>query len=153
MSTLINKEENHFRRTRIERFGEHLFLSFDALIREYANDKDVTYFKKGLANKLKHHVNLQPKGIAVGKSGFYSEKDYESRNTTYSSEWTESLIIDIDKVNELIKGVHNLLVTHTKTVIEFIVFRAYRLTGGKAIVAERSCWITKKKHEYRRILC
>ncbi|NGY70321.1 hypothetical protein F6Y04_07350 [Bacillus megaterium] len=101
------------------------------MIEEYGSDKDVEYLREELANNLKHHGNLKFKGIAVGSPGFYTEQDAKTGNTTYSSDWTESLIVDIDEVNELIKRVHNLLITHIREVLEFIDFEACIPTGEK----------------------
>ncbi|PGH72716.1 hypothetical protein CN890_10510 [Priestia megaterium] len=138
---------------KLSRIDSENSLELLRMIEEYGSDKDVEYLREELANNLKHHGNLKFKGIAVGNPGFYTEKDAQTGNTTYSSDWTESLIVDIDEVNELIKRVHNLLITHIREVLKFIDFEACIPTGEKKLIGEKRYWVTKEKHEYRKILC
>ncbi|MBY0213867.1 hypothetical protein [Priestia aryabhattai] len=125
-------------------------LKLLSMIEAYGNDNDVEYLREQLANNLKHHGNLKFKGIAVGNPGFYTEKDYDTGNTTYSSDWTESLIVDMDEVNELIKRIHNLLVKHARDVLKFIDFENCK---PETFIGNDTYWMTKDKSSYRKILC
>ncbi|MBU8757305.1 hypothetical protein KM927_27945 [Priestia megaterium] len=123
------------------------------IINKYGSDRDVKYLREELANNLKHHGNLGFRGIYVDKPFGYTERNYHTGEVTYSSEWKESDIVDIDETIDLLKRVHNLFVKHVREVINFIDFKACIPTGEKALVKGKSYWVTKEKHEYRKILC
>lgn len=122
------------------------------IINEYGSNKDVKYLREELANNLKHHGNLGFKGIYVGKPVGYTERNNQTNEVTYSSEWKESDIVDIDETIELLKRVHNLFVKHVREVINFIDFKACAPSDERVLIKGEPYRKMKDKADYRKIL-